>query len=171
MTESHTEGAGPGEVFEPFWSGYHCFDRVSVIDLAAECTRAVNSAEASRFAWIATRHDQVYSEWSDSTACLGPDADPGHRFTDEMDQLVGEVGALLGRGKAAAQTAIELALGLRDRTPHVFEMMYDGLISQLIARTVLRRAEAVTDPVLMHRYDTIVATPCWGASSPAGMRW
>ncbi|WP_019202977.1 HNH endonuclease signature motif containing protein [Tsukamurella sp. 1534] len=142
------------DAFEPFWGSFSCFDRTSVVDLIDECSRAINRAETRRLAWIATRHDQVYDEWAatahESTASM-------RRFTDELDQVVAEVGAVIGRGPTAARNAIELALTLRDRTPAVFELLYEGLVSKTVARTIARRAEAVTDPALLHRYDAAVS--------------
>lgn len=163
MTDTNVVEVGPCrrcDGFEPFWVGYQHFDAVWAVDSIAAATRAMNTLEAERFAWIARRHDQVYDEWATADAALTAEvrsAARANRFTDEMDQLVGEVGALIGRGATAARNAIELALALRHRLPLVFEMMFDGFVSVLLARTLVHRADAVTDSAVMHRYDEIVS--------------
>ncbi|ADG78326.1 HNH endonuclease OS=Tsukamurella paurometabola (strain ATCC 8368 / DSM / CCUG 35730 / CIP 100753/ JCM 10117 / KCTC 9821 / NBRC 16120 / NCIMB 702349 / NCTC 13040) OX=521096 GN=Tpau_1708 PE=3 SV=1 [Tsukamurella paurometabola] len=157
MHGSNIAEAEQASDYEPFWRDFSAFDRTSVVELIDESTRIINHEVARRCAWIATRHDQIYAEWADSSAVLGPEGDCRAGFTDEFDQLVGEVGAVIGRGAGAARALIELSLALRDRTPLVFDMLYEGRIGETIARAVVTRAAAITDPAVMHSYDQAVS--------------
>ncbi|MFD9829296.1 DUF222 domain-containing protein [Tsukamurella tyrosinosolvens] len=75
------------------------------------------------------------------------------RFVDDWDELVAEVGAALGVGRAAAGSAVHRGLDLRERCPRLFELFASGAASPAVVREVLRASAAVVDGHLAAAYD------------------
>ena len=75
------------------------------------------------------------------------------RFVDDWDELVAEVGAALGTGRAAAGAAVHRGLDLRERCPRLFELFAAGKVNLPLVREVLRASAAVVDEQVAVLFD------------------
>lgn len=79
------------------------------------------------------------------------------RFVDDWDELVAEVGAALGVGRAAAGAAVHRGLDLRERCPRLFGLFASGAVGLAVVREVLRSSAAIIDERVAAVFDERIA--------------
>ncbi|MGE2837316.1 DUF222 domain-containing protein, partial [Mycobacterium sp. SMC-4] len=133
----------------------------ALIDAARNCSRAENIAAARKLAVLAELFDR-----RTHTATATAEQREGW-WLDPDAAVAAELAAALGvtQGLALAQT--HRGVRLRDRLPGVAALFAQGLISDLLVRTIVYRTELITDDNVMAAVDAALAGQVgfWGGLS------
>ncbi|XTP34446.1 DUF222 domain-containing protein [Mycobacterium sp. TJFP1] len=131
-----------------------------LIDAARAGARAENAACARKLAVMAeifTRRTQL------------PAQDREDWWVDPEAAVLAELAAAQNITAGLASSQTHRGVALRDRLPNVFALFLAGLISDLLARTIVWRTALITDPALMAAVDAELAAQIttWGQLSAA----
>ena len=130
------------------------------IDAARAGARVENAACARKLAVMA----EIFSRRTQL-----PASDREDWWVDPEAAVLAELAAAqnITTGLACSQT--HRGVALRDRLPHVFALFLAGLITDLLARTIVWRTALITDPALMATVDAELADQIttWGQLSAA----
>ncbi|UXA17426.1 DUF222 domain-containing protein [Mycobacterium sp. SMC-4] len=130
-----------------------------LIDAARACARAENIAASRKLA--------VMAELFDRRTQLPCAEDRSNWWVDPDAAVAAELGAALGVNQWLALTQTQRAVALRDRLPRVAALFAQGLISDMLVRTILTRTELITDPQALAAVDDALARQVgfWSALS------
>ncbi|MCV7368860.1 DUF222 domain-containing protein, partial [Mycolicibacterium duvalii] len=167
-------------------------DAAGLIDAAGDFARAENMAAARKLAVLAELFDRrtglasaaERSSWwldpdaavaAELAAAMGVDrrtglasaAERSSWWLDPDAAVAAELAAAMGVSQSLALVQTHRAVALRDRLPKVAALFAQGLISDLLVRTIVYRTELITDPGAMAAVDDAVARQVgfWGALS------
>ncbi|PEG44360.1 hypothetical protein CRI77_00390 [Mycolicibacterium duvalii] len=134
-------------------------DAAGLIDAAGDFARAENMAAARKLA--------VLAELFDRRTGLASAAERSSWWLDPDAAVAAELAAAMGVSQSLALVQTHRAVALRDRLPKVAALFAQGLISDLLVRTIVYRTELITDPSAMAAVDEAVARQVgfWGALS------
>ncbi|WP_460357142.1 DUF222 domain-containing protein [Mycobacterium sp. ZZG] len=134
------------------------FSAAELIDAARASARAENAACARKLAVMA----EIFTRRTGL-----PAGDRESWWIDPEAAVTAELAAAQNITQGLASHQAHRGVALRDRLPTVFTLFTAGLISDLLARTIIWRTYLITDPAVMAAVDTERADQIstWGTLS------
>jgi hypothetical protein len=129
-----------------------------LIDAARVSARAENAACARKLAVMA----EIFVRRTDLSA-----EDRDHWWVDPEAAVSAELAAAQNITQSLALHQTHRGVALRDRLPHVAELFFQGLISEMLVRTIVTRTYLITEPALIAAVDADLAADIatWGPLS------